>query len=185
MNLEKSQPSGLVTSDKEISTSHPVVGESLPSSFPYVLTGPTDTNHAMLSSISTAMVSSSPTSFTYPFSSTSGLLAPSTLGVTTDPSSSSLSGFGTKFHFRMGSSSLLGSGVSSTIVAITSTGLFVPGTLSLWSTPVFHNVPSSSHSGSGLSSTGQASGIISGSRSFPPTGNPSFSWNPNVGFPYG
>jgi hypothetical protein len=32
---------------------------------------------------------------------------------------------------------------------------------------------------------GQAYGIVLGSRVFPPTGNPSFSHNPNVGFPYG
>jgi hypothetical protein len=88
------------------------------------------------------------------------------------------------FHFGMGSSPLLGSGVSSTTTVIPSTGTSIPRTFSLWSTPNVHNVPSNSQSGAGLSSMGQASGIVPKSVFFPPTGNPSFSHNPNVGFPY-
>lgn len=53
MNPETSQPSSPITYDKESSTSHPIVGDSLPSSFPYVLISPVDTNPTMLSSLST------------------------------------------------------------------------------------------------------------------------------------
>ena len=130
MNLETSQPYSPVTFDKEISTSHPVMGESLPSSFPYVFTSSVDTNPTMLSSIPVAMASSAPPSFTYPIPSNSGLLVPS-IGASTDPSSSSLNGSGTTFHFGMGSSLLLGSEVSSTTTAITSTSTYIPGNLSL------------------------------------------------------
>lgn len=175
MNTETSQPSAPITSDKESSASHPVVGESLPSSFPYILTSPTDTNPTMLSSIFVTMVSSSPPPFTYPISSNSVLLAPSTSGASTGPSSSSLSGFVTTFHFGIGSSPLLGSGVSSTTTSITPTNTSIPRTFSLWSTPIVHIVPSSSQSGAGLSSTGQASRIVPESVFFPPTSNPSFS----------
>ena len=184
MNLETSQPSAPVTSDKEISTSHPVVGGSLSSSFPYVLIGPYDTTLAMSSSICTAMVTTTPPS-SYPTSSNSILLVPANFGVSTGPSSSSLSGSSTTFHFGMGSSPIVGYIVSSTTTAITSTNTSIPGTFSLWSTPIVHNVPSASQSRAGLSSMGQASGIVLGSGFFPTTGNPNFSQNPNVGFPYG
>ena len=76
MNLETSQPFSPVTCDKEISTSHPIVGESLPSSFPYVLTNPADTNPTMSSSISTTMASSTPPPSTYPITSNSVLSSP-------------------------------------------------------------------------------------------------------------
>jgi hypothetical protein len=174
MNLATSKPFYPITSDKESSTTHPVVGESLPSSFHYILTSPADTNPTMSSSISTDMASYAPSPFTYPISSNSVLSTPSTSRASTSPSSSSLSGSSTTFHFGMGSSPLLGSGVSS-----------IPRTFSLWRTPIFHNVPYSSHSGAGLSSMGQASRISPRSGVLPPTGNPSFSHNPNVGFPYG
>ena len=55
----------------------------------------------------------------------------------------------------------------------------------LWSTPIVHNVPSTYQSGEGPSSTRQSSGIVPRSEFLPPTDNPSFSNNPNVGFPYG
>ena len=161
------------------------MGESLPSSFPCVLIGPTDTTPAMSSSISTAMVSSAPPPFSYPISSATSLSVPSNSGASTSPSSSSLSGSGTTFYFGMGSSPIVGSGVSSTTVAITSTSTSIPRTFSLWSTPIVHNIPSSSQSGAGLSSRGQPSGVVPGSRFFPLTGNPSSSQNPNVGLPYG
>ena len=83
MNQEISQPFARVTSNKESSTSHPVMGESLPSSFPYVLIGPVETNPTMSSSISMAMSSSAPPPFTYPISSTSGPSVPSTFGTST------------------------------------------------------------------------------------------------------
>jgi hypothetical protein len=57
MNPKISKPSAPITYDKEISTSHPVVGESLPSSFPYIFTSPVDTNPTMSSSIFVAMSS--------------------------------------------------------------------------------------------------------------------------------
>ena len=76
MNPETSQPSTLVTSNKEISTSHPVMGESLPSIFPYVLIDPANTNPTMSTSLSTSMSSSNPPPFTYPISSTSGPSSP-------------------------------------------------------------------------------------------------------------
>ena len=128
MNRKTSQPSTPITSDKERSTSHPFIGESLPLIFPYVLTSPIDTNPKMSSSISMVMSSSAYPPFTFPISSTSGSSAPSTSGVSIGPSSSSLSGSGTTFHFGMGSSSLLGLGVSSTIAAITSASTSNPRT---------------------------------------------------------
>ena len=131
MNLETSQPSAPITSDKECSTSHPVVGESLPSSFPYVLIGPADTTLAMSSSISTAMVSLAPPAFSYPISSTTGLSVPSNSGASTSPLSSSISGSDTTFYFGMGSSPIVGSGDSSTITTITSSSTFILGTFSL------------------------------------------------------
>ena len=121
MNLETSQPSSLVSSNKESSTSHPVMGESLPSSFPYVLISPVDTKPTMLSSLSTTMSTFVAPPFIHSIISPSGPSTPSTSEASTNPSSSSLSGFGTTFHFGMGSSSILGSRASSTITATTST----------------------------------------------------------------
>ena len=48
-----------------------------------------------------------------------------------------------------------------------------------------HNVPFASQFRVGPSSTRQPSGIVPRCGFFPPTGNPRFSNNPNVGFPYG
>lgn len=101
MNLETSKPYAPLTFDKESSTSHPVVGESLPSSFPYVLTGLVDTNPTMSIYISVVMSSSDPPPFTYSTSSTSVPLAPSNFGASTSPLSSSLSRYGTMFQFGM------------------------------------------------------------------------------------
>ena len=131
MNSETSKPFSLVTSNKEISTSHPVVGESLPSSFPYVLTGPDDTNPIMSSSISATMSSSTPPPLTYSIPSPSGSSTLSTSGASTGPSSSSLSGSGTTFHFGMGSSSLLGPGVFCSTTATTYTSTSNLGNFSL------------------------------------------------------
>ena len=143
------------------------MGESLPSSFPYILIGPTDSTTTMSSVISTAMVSSTPPPFSYPISSIIDLSVPAISRASTGSSSSSLSGSGTTFHFGMGSSLIVGFGVSSTTTSITSTSTSIPGTFSLWSTPIVHNVPSGSQSADGLSSTGQASRIVPGSIFFP------------------
>ena len=85
----------------------------------------------------------------------------------------------------MGSSSIVGLGVSSTTAAATSTSKSNHGNFSLWSTPIVNNVPSSSQSKASPSNMGQASGIVPGSAFYAPTCNPNFSNNPNVGFPYG
>ncbi|CAF4199227.1 unnamed protein product, partial [Adineta steineri] len=61
----------------------------------------------MSSSISMAMVSSTPPPFSYPISSTTSLSVLANSGASTVPSSSSLSGFGTTFHFGMGSSPIV------------------------------------------------------------------------------
>ena len=185
MNLETSQLSAPVTSDNEISTSHPIVGESLPSSFHHILTGPADTNPTMSCYVSAGMASSTPPPFTYPISSNSGISSPSTVGASNGPSSSSLNGSGTKFHFGMGSSSILGLGVSSTTTTIISTSNSIPATFSLCSTPIVHNVPSRSQSKASLSSMGQPLRTIPRSIFCPLIDNPSFSQNLNVGFPYG
>ena len=123
MNLETSQPSAPVTSDMKSSISDPVIGESLPSSFPYILTGPVDTDPTMLSSLSTTMSSSTPPPFTYPISSTSGPSSPSSSRASTGPSSSSLSGSSTTFHFAMGTSSLLGSIIFSATTSTSTSNL--------------------------------------------------------------
>ena len=167
MNLETSKPSTPITSDKGSSNSHPIVGESLSSSFPYILTGPVDTNPTMSSSISAVVSSFAPPPFTYTISFTSGSSSPSTFGASTGPSFSSLSGSGTTFHFGLGSSSLLGLGVSFTTTATTSTSTSNPGNFSLWSTPIFHHGPSSSQSRAGPSIIGQASRIAPRNGFFP------------------
>ena len=131
MNLDTSQPSAPVTSDKESSTSHPIVDESLPSSFPYILISLADTTPAMLSSISTTMVSLTPPPFSYPISSTPGYLIPALFGDYTSPSASSFSGSGTTFPFGVGSAPNVGTGVSSTTTAIPSTSATIPGPFSL------------------------------------------------------
>ena len=167
MNLETSQPSSPLTSNKEISTPHHVLGESFPSSFPYIWTGPADTNPIMSSSISVAIASFAPPPFTYPISSNSGISAPSTFGASIGPSSSSLSGSGTTFHFGMGSSLIVGFRVSSTTTSITYTSTSIPGTFSLWSTPIVHIVPSGSQSRASPSSMRQDFGIVPRSGFFP------------------
>lgn len=109
MNPKTSQSSVPITFDDKSSTSHPVVGESLPSSFLYILIGPVDTNLTISSLLSMAMSSSAPPPFTYLVSCTSGPSSPSTSGVSTGPLSSSLRGSSTMFHFGMGSSAVIGS----------------------------------------------------------------------------
>jgi len=131
INLETSQLSAPITFDKESSSSHLVVGDSLPSSFPYFLIGSTNTTPAMSSSISMAMVSSTLPPFSYRISSTTGLSFPTNFGSSTSPSSSSLSGYGTTFHFIMGSSPIVRSRVPSTTTVIRSTNTSIPGTFSL------------------------------------------------------
>lgn len=116
----------------------------------------------MSSSIFAAMSSSTPP-FSYPVSSTSGASVPLTFGVSTGPQSSSLSGSGTTFHFGMGSSLVIGSGVSFATTTTTSISTSHPETFSLWSTHIFHNVPFSSQFGAGPSSMGQPFGIVPGS----------------------
>ena len=81
-----------------------------------------------------AMVSSDPPPFSYPISSTIGLSVPAIFEASIGPSSSSLSGFGTPFHYGMGSSPIVGSEVSSTTTTITSTSTSIFETFSLWST---------------------------------------------------
>ena len=114
MNPKTSQSFIPINCDDEISTSHLVVGGSLPSSFPYVFIGLFDTNPKMSSSPSVDMSSTAPPPFTYHVSSISGSSAPSTSRVSTSPSSLSPSGSRTTFHFGVGPSSVIGSGVSST-----------------------------------------------------------------------
>ena len=120
------------------------MGESLPPSFPYILIGLADTNPIVYISLSVTMSSYVPPPFTYPISSTSGPLVPLTYGVSTSPSSSSLSGSGITFHFGMGSSSVIGSRVPSTTTTTTSIRTSHSATFYLWSTPIVRNVPSSS-----------------------------------------
>ena len=185
MNRETSQTYDIITSDQESSSPPLFVVESLPSSFPYILIVPIDPTPTMSSSTSMAMVSSTPPPFSYPISSTPGVSVLSPLGDSTGPSASSFSGSGTTFPFGMGSSPNVRTGVSSTTVAITSTSTSIPGTFSLWSTPIVHNIPSSSQSGVGLSNMGHPSGVVPGSGFFPPTDNPSSSQNLNIGLLYG
>ena len=131
MNLETSQTSNLITFNQESSSPPSFVGESLPSSFPYILIGPIDTTPTMSSSISMTMVSSTPPPFSYPISSTPGVSVPTPSGASNGPSTSSLSGSGTTFPFGVGSTPNVGTGVSSTTTAIPSTSTTIPGTFSL------------------------------------------------------
>jgi len=144
MNLKRSESSFPITFDEESSTSHPVAGESLTMIFPYVLISMVDTNPIVLSYLSVSISSYVSPSFTYPISSTSRPSVPFTSRVSTSPPSSFLSGFGTTFYFGMGSSLVIGSRVPSTTISTTSTITSHPITFSLWITPIFHNVPSSS-----------------------------------------
>lgn len=131
------------------------------------------------------MVSSTPPPFSYPISSTPVVSVPAPPGASTSPSASSLSGSGTTFPFGVGSAPNVGTGVSSTTTAIPSTSATIPGTFSLRSTPIVHNLPSSSQPGASLSNAGHRSGVFPGSRFFPPLHNPSSSQNPNASLPYG
>ena len=144
MNPETPQSYVPITSNEEISTSLLIVGQSLPSSFNYVLIRPVNTNSIVSGSLSATMSNSTPPPFTYPITSTSGPSIPSNSIIFVGPQSSSLSGSGTTFNFGMGSSSVIGSKVPSTKMTTTTTSTFIPWTFSLWSTPIVHNVSSAS-----------------------------------------
>ena len=75
--------------------------------------------------------------------------------------------------------------VSSTAGVSSSTTTSIPGTFSLWSTPIVHNTPSRSQPGARHSSMGHPSRVVLESGFFPPTGNPVPSQNPNMGLLYG
>ena len=114
MKPETPRSSIPIASDEEISSSLPIVGESLLSIFPYVWIRLADTNSTVLSSLSATMFISTHPPFTYPITSTNGPYVSLTSDIFVGPQSSSLSGSGTTFHFGMGSSLVIGSGVPST-----------------------------------------------------------------------
>ena len=131
MNPKTSQTSDLIIFYENISFRLLFVGESLPSSFPYILIGPINTTPAMSSSTSTTMVSSTPPPFSYFISSTRGVSVLAPPGASTHPSASSLSGLGTTDPFGVGSTPHVGTRVSSTTAAIPSISITIHGTFSL------------------------------------------------------